>query len=183
MSTTITESATTLPVGTWLLDPAHSRVEFAVKYMGGSFRGTFQPFEAQLDVTGDRPASLAGKARAESIQVNDENLNAHLQSPDFFDAERAPELTFSADSIARDGNHITVEGELAIRGSVQPVTLEGTLVDGVVDAYERERLILDLAGRIDRTAFGIAWNMPLPSGEPALANDVDLSAELFFIKG
>jgi polyisoprenoid-binding protein YceI len=182
MSIATTESTTALPVGTWQLDAAHSRVEFSIKYMGGSFRGTFQPFEAQLDAAEDGTASLAGKARAESIQVNDENLNAHLQSPDFFDAERTPELTFSANTIARSGDRVTAQGELVIRGNAQPVTLEGTLVEGVVDAYNRERLTLNLAGRVDRTAFGIAWNMPLPSGEPALANDVDLSAELFFIK-
>ena len=183
MSTTTAESGTTLPVGAWKLDPAHSRVEFSVAYMGGSFRGSFQPFEAQLDVDDDGTAALAGKARAESVQVNDENLNAHLQSPDFFDAERAPELTFTATGIARSDNWVSIEGNLVVRGAAQPVTLEGTLVEGVVDAYERERLTLNLAGRIDRTAFGIAWNLPLPSGEPALANDVDLSAELFFIKG
>jgi polyisoprenoid-binding protein YceI len=182
MSITTTESAATLPVGTWQLDPAHSRVEFSVDYMGGSFRGTFQPFEAQLQVAEDGAASLAGKARAESIQVNDENLNAHLQTPDFFDVERTPELTFSANTVERSGDGVSVDGELTIRGTTQPVRLEGTLVE-VVDAYERERITLQLAGRVDRTAFGIAWNMPLPSGEPALANDVDLSAQLFFVKG
>lgn len=182
MSITTTEHAVSLPVGSWQLDPAHSRVEFSIDYMGGSFRGTFQPFEAQLEVAEDGAASLSGKARAESIQVNDENLNAHLQTPDFFDAERTPELTFSAKSVERSGDKLAVEGELSIRGNAQPLRLEGTLVEGVVDAYNRERLTLNLTGRVDRTAFGIAWNMPLPSGEPALANDVDLSAHLFFVK-
>jgi polyisoprenoid-binding protein YceI len=181
MSITTTENAVSLPVGSWQLDPAHSRVEFSIDYMGGSFRGTFQPFEAQLDVAGDGTASLTGKARAESIQVNDENLNAHLQGPDFFDAERTPELAFSANAVERSGDKLAVDGELTIRGNTQPVKLEGTLVE-VVDAYERARLTLNLTGRVDRSAFGLAWNMPLPSGEPALANDVDLSAQLFFIK-
>jgi polyisoprenoid-binding protein YceI len=182
MSTTTTEGRTALPVGSWNLDPAHSRVEFSIAYMGGSFRGTFQPFEAQLEVDENGATSLTGKARTDSVQVNDENLNTHLQSPDFFDAERAPELTFAATGVTREANRVTVDGELTIRGASQPVTLEGTLVE-VVDAYERERLTLDVAGRIDRTAFGIAWNVPLPSGQPALADDVALSAELFFIKG
>jgi polyisoprenoid-binding protein YceI len=183
MSTTLTDGATLLPTGTWELDPAHSRVEFAIDYMGGTFRGTFQPFEARLEASEDGAASLTGRARAESIQVNDENLDTHLQSPDFFDAERTPELAFASREVTRAGNRLTVDGELTIRGTAQPVTLEGTLVDGVVDAYERERLTLSLSGRVDRTAFGIAWNMPLPSGEPALADDVDLSAQLFFVKG
>jgi polyisoprenoid-binding protein YceI len=182
MSITTTENTVSLPVGSWQLDPAHSRVEFSVDYMGGSFRGTFQPFEAQLEVAGDGTASLSGKARAESIQVNDEILNALLQTPDFFDAERTPELTFSANGVERSGDKLAIDGELTIRGNTQPIRLEGTLVEGVVDAYNRERLTFKLTGHVDRTAFGIAWNMPLPSGEPALANDVDLSAQLFLVK-
>jgi polyisoprenoid-binding protein YceI len=180
MSTTSTE--TKLPVGTWQLDPAHSRAEFSIVYMGGTFRGTFQPFEAELEVGDDDKATLAGKARAESIQVNDENLNAHLQTPDFFDTERFPEISFSSKNVSIQDGHILVDGELTIRGQAQPVKLEGTIVGPLTDGYGRERITLELSSKIDRTAFGIDWNMPLPSGEPALTNDVVLSAELFFIK-
>ncbi len=178
----ITSQATAVPVGTWQLDPAHSRVEFALDYMGGTFRGTFQPFEAELRVSENGGASLRGKARAEGVQVNDENLNTHLLSPDFFDAERAPELSFSSSDLRRDGDRIVVEGELTIRGVSRPVTLEGTIAGPLTDAYNRERVTLDLSGKVDRTAFGIEWNMPLPSGEQALENEVDLSAQLYFIK-
>ena len=188
MSTTTTSTtvSTTLPAGTWQLDPAHSRVEFALDYMGGTFRGTFQPFEAELHVSEDGSedggASLNGRARAESVQVNDENLSAHLLSPDFFDAERAPELSFSSNDLRREGDTIVVEGELAIRGVSKPVTLEGTIAGPLTDGFGRERVTLTLSGKVDRTAFGIEWNMPLPSGEQALQNEVDLSAQLYFIK-
>ena len=180
MSTTTTETA--LPVGTWQLDPAHSRVEFSVAYMGGRFRGTFQPFEAALEVGDDGAATLQGKARAESIQVNDENLNAHLQGPDFFDAERSPEISFSSKNVNVENGRIVVDGELTIRGNSHPVELEGTVVGPLTDPYGRERITLELSSKIDRTTFGIEWNTPLPSGEQALMNDVALTAELFFIK-
>ncbi len=182
MSTTTINETTRLPVGTWQLDPAHSRVEFSVAYMGGKFRGTFQPFEAKLEVGDDGEATLEGKTLAASIQVNDENLNAHLQGPDFFDTERAPEISFSSRSVDVDNGNVVIGGELKIRDNAQPVKLEGTIVGPLTDPYGRERITFELTGRIDRTSFGIDWNTPLPSGEQALMNDVELSAELFFIK-
>jgi polyisoprenoid-binding protein YceI len=180
--TTSTQTRATLPTGTWQLDPAHSQVGFAVEYMVGTFRGTFSPLEGELEVSEDGTAKLSGRARAESVQVQDENLEAHLQSPDFFDAERAPELTFEASDIRRDGDDLTLNGELTIRGATQPIELKGTIKDPITDPYGRERIGITLEGSVDRTSFGINWNNPLPSGEPALANDVKLSAELYFVK-
>src|SRR3954447_18901338 len=101
---------TVAPAGTWNLDPVHSRVDFEVRYLAGTFKGEFHDIGAELSVDGDR-ASLAGTAKVSSVDVKDENLSAHLQSPDFFDAERHPELGFTAQDIrlAGDGD-VSVEG-------------------------------------------------------------------------
>jgi len=179
---TIAQSQDTLPVGTWGIDPVHSHVDFAVDYMVGSFRGSFSPVDAKLEVAESGSIELTGSARVESIKVQDENLTAHLQSPDFFDAERTPEITFGATNVRRSGDHVTVAGELTIKGQSQPVELQGTIADPITDPYGNERIGLKLDGKIDRTQFGIDWNNPLPSGEPALANDVNLSAELYLVK-
>jgi polyisoprenoid-binding protein YceI len=181
MSTT-TENRTALPVGTWQLDPAHSQVGFAVDYMVGAFRGTFSPVEGQLEVAEDGTAKLSGRTESASIKVQDENLEAHLQSPDFFDAERTPELAFEANEIVRADDKVNVYGHLTIRGVEQPVELHGTITDPITDPFGRERIGLKLEGSVDRTSFGINWNNPLPTGEPALANEVSLSAELYFVK-
>ena len=180
--TTTTETRTALPVGTWALDPAHSQVGFAVEYMVGTFRGTFSPVEGKLEIAEDGSAELSGRTEAASIRVQDENLETHLQSPDFFDAERTPELAFEAHEIARDGDNVTVQGHLTIRGVEQPVELDGTITDPITDPFGRERIGLRLEGTVDRTSFGLNWNNPLPTGEPALANEVSLSAELYFVK-
>jgi polyisoprenoid-binding protein YceI len=180
--TTTTGNRTALPAGTWQLDAAHSQVGFAVDYMVGTFRGTFSPVEGKLDVNEDGTATLSGRTEATSVKVQDENLEAHLQTPDFFDAERTPELSFAADEIVRDGENVTVTGELTIRGVVQPIELHGTITDPITDPYGRERIGLKLEGKVDRTSFGLNWNNPLPTGQPALANDVSLSAELYFVK-
>lgn len=179
---TITETRQALPAGTWQLDGAHSQVGFAVDYLVGTFRGSFSPVDATLEVGDDGAATLAGKVRAESIKVQDENLNAHLLSPEFFDAERAPELTFASAAVERSGDEIEIRGDLTIKGTTQPLELRGSIVDPITDPFGRERIGLALTGTVDRTAFGLNWNAPLPNGEPALANDVTLTAELYFIK-
>src|SRR5205085_416380 len=78
-------------------------VDFEVSYLAGRFKGEFHEIGAELAVEGER-ASLEGSARVASVDVRDENLSAHLQSPDFFDAERHPELRFAAEQIRLDGD-------------------------------------------------------------------------------
>jgi len=180
--TTIEQNRQTLPTGTWQVDPVHSQVGFEIEYLVGTFRGTFSPFDATLTVDEDGSATLRGSTRVESVKVQDENLTVHLQSPDFFDAERAPELGFASSEIRLAGDALTIEGELSLKNAKRPVELRGTLGAPVVDPWGNERISLTLAGTIDRTAFGLDWNNPLPSGEPALANDVTLTAELFLVK-
>src|SRR5207244_12149772 len=86
---------TVAPPGTWNLDPVHSRVDFEVRYLAGTFKGEFHEIRAELTVDAER-ASLEGTAKVASVDGRDENLAAHLQSPDFFDAERHRELGFAA---------------------------------------------------------------------------------------
>jgi polyisoprenoid-binding protein YceI len=179
--TTMT-TAPALETGTWQLDPVHSRVGFAVDYLAGRFHGSFAPFEATLAVADDGTATLFGSARVESIQVQDENLGAHLASPEFFDAEQAPEITFASDGFQPDGAFAAVPGKLTIKGITNPVRLTGNVGRSIVDPYGRQRINVRLETTVDRSAFGLDWNVPLPSGEPALGQDVTLDAELGFMK-
>src|SRR5262249_30279614 len=170
-----------LPRGTWALDPVHSTIGFEVNYMVGAFRGQFREVEAKLEVA-DEGVQLTGLARVASVDVKDENLAAHLQTPDFFDAERHPELRFASTDFEVSGDGVTIPGDLTIKGVTQPVELTGTFTQPITDAYGRERLGFRLETVIDRTKFGVNWNLPLPSGEPALADDVKLTAELYFVR-
>jgi polyisoprenoid-binding protein YceI len=183
MSTTTatTASPPSLPTGTWQLDPVHSSIGFAVEYMVGRFRGQFREATARL-VDGDDGPRLTGSVRVASVDVKDENLAAHLQSPEFFDAERHPELRFTSRQFSRDGDRLTIAGEIEIRGVTQPVELTGTVTDPITDPFGRERIGLTVSTTVDRTAFGLDWNAPLPTGEPALANDVTIVAELYFVR-
>jgi len=168
------------PAGTWAADKVHSHVSFEVVYAGvNTFRGSFQDFDATL--TGD---SLQGSAKVASVDVKDEQLNGHLQTPDFFDAQRFPEVAFKATELTRGENHsVTGKGELTIKGVTQPITLTGTIApEPSVDPFGRERLGLRLESEIDRTQYGVSWNAPNQGGGDYLGTDVKLIAELAFVK-
>ena len=170
MSTTETQ---VVPSGTWAVDKVHSDIGFAVDYLAGTFTGSFSDFDAEL-----ADGVLRGAARVASIQVKDPNLTAHLQAPDFFDAERHPEITFASKDIRRDGDRLTIDGEITLKGHTEPVEVAGVIGDPIEDPYGGQRFGLKLEAKIDRTKFGINWNNPLPSGEPALADVVTLIADV-----
>ena len=162
-----------IPAGSWAVDKTHSSVGFSVAYMAGTFIGTFSDFDgAVID------GALRGSAKVASVQVKDPNLEAALQSPEFFDTERHPELTFESKSIERDGEEVTIEGEITIKGHTEPVEIKGSISDPIADPYGGERFGLGLEAAVDRDRFGMRWNNPLPGGEPALANKVRITAEL-----
>ena len=151
----------------------HSNVGFAVDYMAGTFTGSFADFEATL-----ADGILKGSVRVASVQVKDPNLEGHLQSPDFFDAERHPELSFESTTLERDGDALTVTGDITIKGHTEPIRISGVISDPIADPYGGERFGLKLDAVVDRGAFGVRWNNPLPSGEPALSTKVVIVAEL-----
>jgi polyisoprenoid-binding protein YceI len=175
MSEQTTQQA--LPTGTWSADTVHSTVGFAVPYMAGTFQGTFSDFDASLS-----DGVLLGSADVASVQVKDPNLEAHLQSPEFFDAERFPKLSFEAREISRSGEDLTIAGELTLKGHTEAVEIKGHVNDPAADPYGGERFGLQLETTVDRNKFGINWNNPLPSGDPALANDVTIIVDLQLAK-
>ena len=167
-----------LPTGTWKLDKVHSSAGFAVKHMVvATFRGRFEDFDARLE-----DGRLTGAVRVASVQVKDENLAGHLQSPDFFDAERHPEITFVSSDIRREADGVIFDGELTIKGNTHPVEARGQLVGPHTDIAGNEKIGLSLEAVIDRTAYGLNWNAPLPKGGFALSNEVTLVVELELAK-
>jgi polyisoprenoid-binding protein YceI len=170
MSTTDVQA---LPAGAWQVDKIHSNIGFAVDYMAGTFHGTFSDFDAAAT-----DGVLTGSAKVASVQVKDENLAGHLQGPEFFDAQAYPELAFASNVISRDGDRITIDGEITIKGHTETAEITGEISDPIADPYGGERFGLKLQTVVDRDKFGVSWNNPLPSGEPALSNEVTIIAEL-----
>jgi polyisoprenoid-binding protein YceI len=179
MSAPAAATETQLAPGTWTLDPVHSSASFAVKHMVvATFRGRFDRFDATLQVDENGHARLDGTVDASSIVVKDENLQAHLGAPDFFDVERYPQLRFSSKEIRRSGDELVVDGELAIKGQTHAVEARGTITDPHVALGDVVKIGIALDTVIDRTLYGLNWNAPLPKGGFALADEVKLSVEL-----
>ncbi len=168
-----------IPVGTYRADTVHSNVGFAVKHMVvATFRGRFEEYDATLTVGDDGAPRLTGTVDPKSIVVKDENLAIHLQSPDFFDSERHPQLAFESDAVRFDGDEVVVDGRLTIKGATRPVEGRGTVVGPIEDPYGNTKIGLELTTVVDRTEFGLNWNAPLPKGGVALANEVTLVLDL-----
>ncbi len=182
MSTT-SLSLDAIPAGTYNVDPVHSNVGFEVRHMGiATVRGAFRKFQGTIDATGDAPV-LQGTVEAGSIDTNDPNRDGHLASPEFFDAENHPEITFhSTAGEPGDGNQVRLTGDITIKGITRPIELTGVVAEGGADPWGNERIGLELSGVIDRREFDLKWNQTLPNGNLLVSNEVKLLLSVSAVK-
>jgi polyisoprenoid-binding protein YceI len=168
-------TAGAIPAGTWTIDPVWSALEFEVRKLGlMRIKGRVLGFSGTIS-GGERPA-IEGTVDASTITTFDETRDGHLQSPDFFDTQRFPELRFESTSVRSLGEELVVEGDLTIKGITKPVELRGEYVATAVDVSGNDRIGIELAGTVDRTEFGLNWNAPLPGGGFMLPDEVLLRA-------
>lgn len=180
MSTATAQDITT---GNWAVDTVHSHVGFSVKHMVvANFRGSFDDYSGRLTVGEDGTPRLEGSVRVNSIKVKDENLAGHLQSPDFFDGERYPEIRFVSDAVRVQDGQVEVEGELTIKDRTNHVVARGSINGPHTDIAGNDKLGVDLETTIDRREYGLEWNAPLPKGGFALENDVKIQVELELVR-
>lgn len=174
MSTYVETRQVEVPTGTWTIDPVHSVAGFSVRHMVvGTFRGEFADVEATLT-----DGTLVGRVKVASLQIKDEKLKGHLFSPDFFDAERYPEIVFESTSLTVTDGALTSEGSLTIKETTVPVTATGRIAGPAVTLGEVVRIGIDLETTVDRDAVGLAWNAPLPKGGSVLGGEVTISVTL-----
>ncbi len=180
--TTVQAAETTIPTGAWRSDPVHSDVGFSVRHMVvATFRGSFADFDVTL-ANQDGAPNLYGAVRTESVQVADENLRGHLLSPEFFDTERFPEITFASTEIRADDGELVVDGELTIKGTTKRVEARGHINGPAADPAGGERIGIDLETKVDRTDVGLNWNAPMPRGGVAVEDEVTLTVHLELAK-
>jgi len=181
MSIVADRPATKIPSGTWSIDPVWSALEFDVKKIGLiNVKGRVPGFTGTIQ-GGEHP-SIEGTVDVSSITTFDETRDTHLQSPDFFDVARYPELRFESTSVETDGDEVVVQGDLTIKGVAKPVELRGSFLGTGVDPMGNDRIALELSGTIDRTEFGLNWNAPLSSGGFLLPNEVVVKASFAAVK-
>ena len=184
MSTT-TALPVTVPTGTWTADAAHSKVGFAVKHMGiATIRGEFKEFEGTLEVGEDLSTAKAyGTVKVASVDTNEDARDAHLRSPDFFDAETYPELTFESTSIEPlDEETFRITGELTLHGVTNGIVLHAEAQGTDTDPWGNERIGLEITGQLSRGDYDMKFNQALGSGNMLVSDKVTLSLDVSAVK-
>ena len=166
--------ATAVPTGTWTVDPVHSVATFSVRHMVvGTFRGEFGELDASLS-----DGRLVGRVKVASLEIKEERLKGHLLAPDFFDAERYPEIVYESSSLTVNDGALTSEGTITVKDKTVPVTATGRLAGPVVTLGDVEKIGVDLETTVLRDAVGLQWNAPLPNGGFVLGDDITISVTL-----
>ncbi|WP_304110254.1 YceI family protein [Mycolicibacterium bacteremicum] len=178
-----TATATDLTAGTWAIDPVHSSVNFAVRHLVVSkVRGTFDSFTGAIVVAEDGAPSVTATIDINSINTRNEQRDAHLKAPDFFDAEQFPTATFTSTAVRADGDDYVLDGEFTLKGVTKPVslTLEFNGVNpgmghGEVAGFEASIVL-------NRKDFGIDFDAPLETGGAVVGDKVTVTLEIEALK-
>jgi polyisoprenoid-binding protein YceI len=171
-----------IAAGTWIVDPVHSTIGFAVRHAGvANVRGLFREFEGTIAVAADGTLSGGGSVALASVDTGAPDRDAHLRSADFFDVERHPELRFRATRIEVDGEDVTVAGELSLHGVTGTLELSGELTGPGIDDEGNTRFGLSLAGQLSRAAYGMRFNQLLGGGNVLVGDKVKLALEVSLI--
>src|SRR5207302_8250984 len=134
-------SLDSIPAGTYDVDPKHSGVGFEVRHMGiATVRGAFRNFSGRLVGT-DAGPQLSGTVEVASIDTGEEQRDAHLTAPDFFDAQTHPSISFHSATVEpSDDGKIRLAGEITIKGITRPIELTGVIAEGGADPWGNERV-------------------------------------------
>ncbi|HEX3802390.1 MAG TPA: YceI family protein [Solirubrobacteraceae bacterium] len=167
--------------GMWSIDSAHSTVSFKVRHHAvATFRSSFTNVSGAYD---GAERQLTGEVQVSDITLTGlDRLKGHILTPDFFNAEEFPAFSFQTTAIEQDGEKLTVEGELTLRGVTKPITATGSVRGPQMtrhgDGHVSQRLGIDLATTIDRREWGVNFNNEVSEGVINLGWDVEIEAAL-----
>ena len=188
MSTLATPEVTSATTTTWKIDPVHTVAEFKVKHlMISNVKGQFTGVSGSLtlDDTDLTLSRVEATIDASSINTREPQRDTHLKSPDFFDVEKFPTLSFKSTHVARKGDgELAVAGDLSIHGVTRNVTFE---VEGPTpqqkDPWGNLRVGLSATTKISRKDFGLIWNAALETGGIVIGDEVTITLDVEFVKG
>jgi polyisoprenoid-binding protein YceI len=169
----------------WTLDPVHSEVSFKVRHMMiAHVTGMLTDYNVNVESDPEdfTQAQVSFTGNLNSVSTGNDQRDAHLRSPDFFDVERNPEVTFQSTSVKKNGNEFTVEGNLTLRGITRPVTLNVEFGGVNKDPWGNWRAGFSVTGRLSRADLGLTWNAALEGGGVLVGDEVKINAEIQLIK-
>ncbi len=169
---------------TYDLDLVHSQVGFSVVHlMITRVHGVFSKWSGTFDIDPDDPTNSRVRVQIDAASVDTRNpqRDGHLRSPDFFDAENHPTITFASTGVEKTPTGLRLHGDLTLRGITHPLAFEVTAAGPASDSAGRARLGYRATGRISRKAFGVSWHHVYDGGSVVVADEVDLVLDLQLI--
>jgi polyisoprenoid-binding protein YceI len=170
----------------WAIDANHSEIGFKVKHlMITNVAGKFDKFEGSVEADGDDfvNARISFTAEAASVNTGQPQRDGHLQSPDFFDAAKFPQIKFAGTKFEKvSGDKYSLTGDLTIRDVTKSVTLDVEFSGIAKDPYNNTKAGFEITGKINRTDFGLNFNAPLETGGVLLSEEIKLQIEAQLIK-
>lgn len=169
----------------WVLDPTHSELQFKVKHlMITTVTGNLASFNASLTTESDdfENAAVSFEGDISTIETGNKDRDNHLQSGDFFDAEKFPKITFESTAVSKDGDDYVLAGNLTIRDVTKPIKLNAEFGGIATDPWGNTKAGFTLSGKINRTDFGLTWNAALETGGVMVSEEVKIVGELQFVK-
>ncbi|MEA2179375.1 MAG: hypothetical protein QOG77_2672, partial [Solirubrobacteraceae bacterium] len=148
-------------------------------------RGQFREFEGRLDAAEDDPANsyIEGAVKVASIETGNADRDAHLRSPEFFDAERHPEIRFSSTRIEHvEGGTYRVTGDLTMKGVTKEVTMDASVEGAGEDPWGAERVGVRVRGSVDRRDFGLTWQQPLTRGGVLVGEEIRIMIDVSAVR-
>ncbi len=170
--------------GTYTLDPSHTQLGFVARHaMVTKVRGRFSDFEGTA-TTGENleNAKITVTIKADSIDTRNEDRDNHVRGGDFFDVENHPEITFESTDIAASGDTLVVTGDLTIKGTTKPVTIDFDYMGVAEDPFGNERVGLEGSVVVNRKDWNIDFDVPLKTGGLLVSEKITLEFEISAIK-
>lgn len=168
----------------WVLDPAHSELEFRVKHlMISHIKGAFRKFQVEVDGDDFTQDPVRVSIESDSVFTNDDNRDAHLKGPDFFDSEKFPEIRFESSQISRiSDDQFKMSGQLSIKGIPNTVELNLSFNGKNKDPWGNEKAGFSLNGSLNRSDWGLKWNAALESGGFLVGEQIHISGDIQLIR-
>lgn len=170
----------------WTFDPVHSTVGFWVRHlMISKVHGRFTQWSGTLEFDEKNPAASHVEVEIDtaSVDTKDAQRDGHLKSPDFFDVEKYPKITFKSTSVEVVGeNHYHVKGDFTLHGVTHPVTLDAEYAGRAKHPMGGERAGFSARTSINRKDYGVAFNIVMEAGGLALSEKVEIELELQAVK-
>jgi polyisoprenoid-binding protein YceI len=174
---------TQLSAGTWAIDLVHSSINFTVRHlMVGKIHGRFDQFSGAITIAEDGTPSVSAEIDVNSIDTGNEQREAHIKAPDFFDVEHFPTATFVSTAVRPDGENYLLDGDFTLKGVTKPVSMK-LAFNGVSPGMGRGEVAgFDASVVLSRKDFGVGPELPLEGGGTVVGDKVTITLAIEALK-